>query len=150
MTRRLAEEIIFILLIALISLVALIQSFEFPFMARLMPQVVTAAIIVLLVIELMVLIRAAMNKKMKGEPVIGAKLMKALPYMMWMMSLYIGIAIIGFLPAAIVFNFLFCLLVGKMRWWVAMLATLILASALFGFGEAFNLRWPEGYFLLLE
>lgn len=150
MTRRLTEEIIFIVVIAAFALIALIKSFEFPFMARLMPQVVTSTILFLLIVELLLLIRTAMNRKINGEPVIGQKLKKTFPYMLWMMALYLGIAVVGFLPAAIIFNFLFCYLIGRMRWWVAILATLILASALFGFGEAFNLRWPEGYLSLID
>lgn len=145
MTQRLKEELLFILFIAVVMVAALVLAADYPFIARLMPQVVAVSALVLLVIEL---VNTWRRRKAAREqvPVWGAKLVRTAPYFAWLFALYAGIALIGMLLAAALFTFVFSWKVGGMRWWVAALGTTLLIAALLGFGEAFNLRWPEGYF----
>jgi len=144
MTQRLREESLFILLVAAVMVAALVLSVDYPLIARLMPQVVAVSALVLLAIELANTWRRR-GAEAQGVPVWGSKLRRTAPYFAWLAALYGGIALAGMLPAVFLFTFAFCWRVGGMRWWVAALATVVLIAALTGFGEAFNLRWPEGY-----
>ncbi|GAA0587753.1 hypothetical protein ACFQH5_19125 [Halomonas salifodinae] len=146
MTQRLREELLFILVIAAAMVTALALSAEFPFIARLMPQVVAISALILLAVELINTWRRR-SATMAGGPVWGSKLRRTAPYFAWLAALYTGIALVGMLSAALLFTFLFAWRVGGMRWWVAALGAAALIVALMGFGEAFNLRWPEGFFL---
>jgi len=150
MSMRLKEELLLIIIMLLVVVSALYVSAGYPFTARLMPQVVAGAIIFLLIVESILTVRRAHQAESEGrflgDPVTGAKFKRTAPYLAWLGGLYVGIFLIGLLPAAGLFTLAFCLWVGKMRWWLALLGTLILLGLMYALGEAFNMRWPVGYF----
>lgn len=148
MSRRLVEELVFMAIFAAVLVWMLITAMEYPFTARLMPQVVAIAALVLLGAEFIQTIRRSRRRDPAewGEPLVGDKLRRTAPYLLWIAVLYVAIALVGLVISAAVFTAAFCYFVGGMRWWSALFGTAILVAFLFGMAEAFNLDWPVGYF----
>ncbi|MCE9680912.1 tripartite tricarboxylate transporter TctB family protein [Halomonas alkalisoli] len=156
MTQRLREELLFIAVLAGVMGVALYMAAGYPFNARLMPQVVAIATLVLLSVECVLTVRrarasranatSAADGKSDQEPLWGAKFRRTAPYLAWLAALYLGIYLIGLMASAALFCLAFCRLVGKMSWPATLIGTVLLMAALFGLTEAFNMRWPVGYF----
>ncbi|QJQ96906.1 MULTISPECIES: hypothetical protein [Halomonadaceae] len=148
MTTRLWEELLFIVLLAGVITAALIISADYPFTARLMPQVVAIATLGLIAIEAVLTfrrLRRANDSAEALEPVYGAKFRRTMPYFLWLGGLYAGIALIGLMASVALFTFAFCRFVGKMSWLATLIGALVLIAMLFGLSDAFNLRWPVGY-----
>ncbi|MEX1058690.1 MAG: hypothetical protein WED11_13235 [Natronospirillum sp.] len=150
MSTRLKEELLFILALLLVVATSLFVSADYPFTARLMPQVVAVTILILLMVEGILTLRRARRAESAGKPlgesVWGAKFKRTFPYLAWLGGLYIGVFLIGLLPAAGLFTFAFSFWVGKLRWWAALLGTFVLLVLMYVMGDAFNMRWPVGYF----
>ena len=156
MTQRLREELLFIAVLAGVMGVALYVAAGYPFNARLMPQVVSIAVLVLLSVECVLTVRRsrashdsvapAADGKAEHEPLWGAKFRRTAPYLAWLLGLYLGIYLIGLMASAAIFTVAFCRLVGKMSWLSTLIGVALLIAALFGLSEAFNMRWPVGYF----
>ncbi|MDR5904325.1 hypothetical protein [Franzmannia qiaohouensis] len=160
MTRRLREELLLIAVLAGVMVVALHMAAGYPFNARLMPQVVAIAMLVLLSVEGVLTVRRARAYRAKEaspaggehigdtgyEPLWGAKFRRTAPYLAWLAALYLGIYLIGLMASAAIFTVAFCRLVGKMSWLATLIGVALLMAALFGLSEAFNMRWPVGYF----
>ncbi|MBD3898104.1 hypothetical protein IEI94_19815 [Halomonas sp. ML-15] len=160
MSQRLREELLFMAVIVGLMIAALYMSAGYPFNARLMPQVVAIAVLVLLSVEGVLTVRRSRASRASGdaeaggehigdtgnEPVWGAKFRRSAPYMAWLAALYLGIYLIGLMASAAIFTAAFCRLVGKMSWLATLIGTALLMAALFGLTEAFNMRWPVGYF----
>ncbi|PAU76670.1 hypothetical protein [Halomonas salipaludis] len=156
MTQRLREELLFIAVLAGAMGVALYVAAGYPFNARLMPQVVSVAVLVLLGVECVLTVRRsrasrdnavpAVDGKAQHEPLWGAKFRRTAPYLGWLAGLYLGIYLIGLMASAAIFTVAFCRLVGKMSWLSTLIGVALLMAALFGLSEAFNMRWPVGYF----
>lgn len=160
MSQRLREEMLFISIMAGVMIVALYMAAGYPFNARLMPQVVAIAVLGLLGVEGVLTVRrfraargtgaAASQGEHVGdtgnEPLWGAKFRRTAPYLAWLVALYVGIYLIGLMASAALFTAAFCRMVGKMGWLATLIGTALLMAALFGLTEAFNMRWPVGYF----
>ncbi|APX92457.1 hypothetical protein BWR19_05605 [Halomonas sp. 1513] len=160
MSQRLREEMLFISILAGVMVVALYMAAGYPFNARLMPQVVAIAVLALLSVEAVLTVRrfrgaqasdtAAPEGQHVGdtgnEPLWGAKFRRTAPYLAWLAALYVGIYLIGLMASAALFTVAFCRLVGKMSWLASLIGVALLMAALFGLTEAFNMRWPVGYF----
>ncbi|SDL02838.1 hypothetical protein SAMN05192555_102216 [Franzmannia pantelleriensis] len=160
MSQRLREELLFMAVLAGLMGAALYMATGYPFTARLMPQVVAIAVLALLSVESVLTVRRYRAARRSGdpasdgehvgdtgnEPVWGAKFRRTAPYLGWLAALYLGIYLIGLTASAAIFTVAFCRLVGKMSWLAALLGTGLLMAALFGLSEAFNMRWPVGYF----
>lgn len=160
MIQRLREELLLIVVLVGVMGIALFMSTGYPFNARLMPQVVSIAVIFLLIVEAVLTIRrfrashSVDDTKVSDEhvgkagiePIWGAKLHRTAPYLAWLAALYLGIYLFGLIASAAIFTVAFCRLVGKMRWLATLIGTTLLMAALFGLAEAFNMRWPVGYF----
>lgn len=156
MIQRLREELLLIVVLVGVMVMALFMAAGYPFNARLMPQVVSAAVIFLLIVEGVLTIRrfrashSVDDTKVSGEhvgtePIWGAKFRRTAPYLAWLAALYLGIYLIGLIASAAIFTVAFCRLVGKMRWFATLIGTVLLMAALFGLAEAFNMHWPVGY-----
>lgn len=160
MSQRLREEMLFIGVLAGVMVVALYVAAGYPFNARLMPQVVAIAVLALLSVEGVLTLRRFRAARSSGaetsegehvgdtgnEPLWGAKLRRTAPYLAWLAALYVGIYLIGLMASAALFTAAFCRLVGKMGWLATLIGVALLMAALFGLTEAFNMRWPVGYF----
>ncbi|MDW5377393.1 tripartite tricarboxylate transporter TctB family protein [Halomonas sp. HP20-15] len=148
MSRRLLEELVFMAIIAVILVVMLWAAMDYPFTARLMPQVVAGTALLLLVIEFVQTVRRSRHKPATehGEPLFGDKLKRTMPYLLWLAALYVAVSLIGLVISAALFCAAFGYFVGKLRWWAALLGSVLLVVFLIALGEGFNLDWPPGYF----
>lgn len=148
MSRRLVEELLFMTVIAVVLVWMLATAMTYPFTARLMPQVVAIAALILLAVEFVLTMRRSQRQtpEERGEPLVGDKLRRTAPYLVWIMALYVATALVGLVVSAAVFTVAFSRFVGKMRWWSSLLGTAILVGFLLGMAAAFNLDWPVGYF----
>jgi len=148
MSRRLVEELVFMAIVAVILVAMLWAAMEYPFTARLMPQVVAGAALLLLSVEFVLTVRRSRHVPTAehGEPLIGDKLKRTMPYLLWLAALYVCISLIGLVISAALFCAAFGYFVGKLRWWSALLGSALLVVFLIVLGEGFNLDWPAGYF----
>ncbi len=137
MSQRLREEVLFMGALLVVVVTALITAADYPFRARLMPQVVAGAILVLLVVELLLTLRRQRRAaEPPGEPIVGGKGRRMLPFLAWLVGLYAAIALLGLLPAAALFTLAFSRAVGRMSWGAALLGAVILTGAVFGLGRS--------------
>ena len=105
MSRRLVEELVFMAIVAVILVAMLWAAMEYPFTARLMPQVVAGAALLLLSVEFVLTVRRSRHVPTAehGEPLIGDKLKRTMPYLLWLAALYIAISLIGLVISAALF-----------------------------------------------
>lgn len=150
MKPRLIEELALQIICAFMLLWMFIAAKEFPFNARLMPQLAASLGLIMLAIEFFLTLRrdrhTTAEAALEKEPIYGEKMRRTAPFLMWIALLYLGISLIGFLFSVAVFTLLFSRLVGKISWLASFIGTLLLLAGLYVMANAFNLDWPVGYF----
>jgi hypothetical protein len=155
MKGRELERFVFLVLVALVFAWAGWQAASFPPRARIFPQTVAWAALLLALIEIsksmIVRMRRGAGKTIAqgetedtGRAALREQLVAGAPYLLWIVAYYVGIYLLGFFVASGVFVLLFLNRVGQVRWPVAVVATAPLLAALFLLGSAMNLSWPGG------
>ena len=156
MKRRDLESLVFLLLVGLLFTLAAWNAGTFPMRARVFPQVVACAAIVLVVAELVRMFiarhRAVSVRDLHPEenlaagerPAFTDQFVAGLPYLLWIGGFYLLIFVAGFLVASGVFVFFFLTFVGKMRWYAAVGTAVALILALLFLQRTMSLTWPAG------
>ena len=156
MKRRDMESLVFLLFVGLLFTLAAWNAGSFPMKARVFPQVVACAAIVLVVVELLrrfITLRRARSPRdsqvdqdllVEERPTFTDQFVAGLPYLAWIGGFYLLIYLAGFLVASGVFVFLFLTFVGKMRWYAAGGTALSLILVLLFLRSVMSLTWPSG------
>ena len=143
MPRLKLEQIIFTALIALVFAAALWLSQDFPSSGRRFPRLICIAALIISGIQLLRLLFFKQGLLQKGSGVVS-QFLKVYPYIFWILGYYLLIFVFGFIIASALFIVAFLISYGKMRWYMAVLATVVVVALVFFLGDILSLRWPNG------
>jgi hypothetical protein len=155
MNSRQLERFAFLVLVALVFVWAGWEATSFPSRARIFPQTVAFAALILTGVEVLKALislsrhRAARRLSQgeaaeEGGATLREQVVKGAPYLLWIIGYYVGIYLVGFVVASGAFVLLFLWRAGRVRWPAATLATAPLLAVLLLLGAAMNLSWPGG------
>ena len=145
MKRHSIEQYIFLaLLLALFGWTAW-GSLDFPEQAQTFPWMVSAAALVLIIIEAITYGISIGRGTDEGSDSnsISQKIGGILPYLAWLGGYYVAIYLVGMVFASGLFVFLFLLLPGKMKWYYALLSAVLVITFLITMEDVMSLRWPD-------
>lgn len=141
-----AERVAFLVLIGLVLLFAAVTAAGFPDRARLFPQLVAVAGLLLVGIELARLLWRRFVH-LEGDNAdarsVFAELRAGAPYVLWLIGYYAAIWLVGFFLASLAFLMLFLTLVARLRPLRTLLVVLPLAVLLLVLQYALDVRWPS-------
>jgi hypothetical protein len=147
MTRRTLERLVVLILVAVIMLFAVLESREFPKLARLFPQTTAAfglALALLSIGRLLLAQKLGTQEATDPDGSFTLQLRSGMPYLFWLAGYYLGIFLFGFIAASAIFAVLFTILVGRMRVLHSLVATGLLMALILLFGKSIGLHWPQG------
>lgn len=144
-----AEQYIFLTIALIIFAIAAYMALDFPTQAQTFPRsvaLVAVAIVLLEMIAFAFTMRGDSDTDEETKPDIDsirAKFGGISPYLLWIVLFYAGIYLIGMVAASGIFMFLFLLLLGKMKWYYALLSAMLTVAFLITMEDVMSLRWPK-------
>ncbi len=139
------EQIIFLGLVFIIFAWAAYSALEFPTQAQTFPWFVALGAMGITVAELISFLitqRQAEKADDSGNS-ISPKIGGILPYLAWLLAYYGAIYVLGMVFASGIFVLLFLLIPGKMKWYWAVIAAVLVIVFLISMEDVMNLRWPR-------
>jgi hypothetical protein len=141
-----AERVAFLVAIGLVLLYASAAAAGFPARARIFPQLVSLAALLLVMIEIARLLWRRFIR-LEGDAADARSALVVLragaPYVAWIAGYYAAIWLVGFLAASLLFVVLFLTLVARVTPLRALLVALSLGGVLLGLRHTLDVRWPE-------
>ena len=120
-------------------------SFSFPESARRFPLVVSVISALFVVIQLVkVWLKKDSSDASENPKTVLSQGRKIIPYIIWILGFYLVIFLVGFVIASGIFVFSFLLTQAKLRWYMALLATVLVVAAILFLGDLLSLKWPLG------
>ncbi|HEY8417908.1 MAG TPA: tripartite tricarboxylate transporter TctB family protein [Limnochordales bacterium] len=154
MKRKHVEQIIFMVLVGAVFAYVAITSQGFVRTARIFPQVIATAMLILTIAEIISYWRAVQREAREGEgphgpveepgPSLTDGFKEVWPYLIWIGAYFVAIYLVGFVVASAVFVALSVWLMGRMRWYWAFGSTAVLIVGLMVMAQALSLSWPMG------
>jgi hypothetical protein len=147
----LRKRTIFIAVGLVLSIYFTQQSLTFPFGSGFYPTIIGFAAIGLSLAELIVELRGgggefetidiSVDEGTKGK----VAMRRAVRFLVWILMIYAGIALLGYNIAVTAFLVLFMRLEGHARWWIILTITAIaVALELYYFPQILGMKWPSG------
>ena len=145
MKRHNLEQFIFLAFLLVIFGWAAYESLEFPTQAQTFPYMVASAAVIMVIIEAIAYgISIARGKdEDTGEGSISKKIGGILPYLLWLGGYYAAIYVVGMVFASGLFVLLFLIFPGKMKWYYALLAAVLVIAFLISMEDVMSLKWPD-------
>lgn len=154
MKPRHRDQLLFLVLVAALFGWVAIHAQGFHRTARIFPQVVAIAMLVLALIELVSYGLGAWREARHGVgpkgpveedgPSLWDGMRQVGPYIVWILAYFLGIYLVGFVVASGVFVALSLMTMGRMRWYAAIGSTAVLIAGLLVLANALTLQWPAG------
>ena len=148
------EQLIFMVLVGALFAYVAIASQGFVRTARVFPQVIGTAMLILTVVEIVSYWRAVRREAREGEgprgpveepgPSVAEGLRQTWPYILWIIAYFVLIYLVGFVVASAVFVALSVWLIGRLEWYWAFGSTVVLIAGLLIMAQALSLEWPTG------
>lgn len=152
------EQLVALLVLLAFFALAAWDATDFRGQARTFPLTIALVMVALVGLEFIVSLRrrapkasaeptpdASIGETGSGEPTrtMSAQLRRILPYILWLLGLYLSIYLVGMVLACALFVFLFVWQVGKVPWYWALAAGLGAGLFLILLTNVMNLRWPR-------
>lgn len=153
MRPRPSERLAFLVLATIVFGLAAWEARSFPVRARVFPQVIATGAFLLGVFEVIRSVRAMRRSNQAAEPE-GATGTAAVPhafvnhfragvpYILWILGYYAGIAVFGFYLASGAFITLFLVRYGRVRWYIAAAAVIPVWAFLLVLSFSMNIMLP--------
>jgi TctA family transporter len=146
-----AAQAAFTLLVASVAVLAIWDAWSIPRISRLFPFYVGGGVLLFCALSLLITWRTQRQAQGKDEatattPSLGASQQLLLDgrYVLWIAGLMALIALIGFLPAIMVFAFAFLRIEARLRPVAALGLSAIAPATLYGLSQALVIRFPQG------
>ncbi len=151
---KFAPSVLFTIILLLFFGATAWEARNFPILARILPWVVTIPCFFLTLRELLVQLRVKADHVNGGGSVgldadqsnSSKNYKKAAWCWIWLFGLYIGIWVVGFKVATIMFLILFLKIEGRATWFMTTALTALAFVMIFVyFGPVFGVFWPIGW-----
>lgn len=145
MKRHQIEQIVFLLILLAVFAWMFFGAAEFSSQAQTYPRLMSGAAILIAIVELIwygfglkndtdeVSIANTLTGRFKG----------ILPYLIWLLAYFAVIYVLGMVAASGLFVTLFLIFEGKVKWYYALVAGLIIIAFLISMEDVMSLRWPR-------
>lgn len=145
MKRFQLEQLIFLLIILGVAGWMLFESQSFSDdKAKTFPQLIASFTVIIVLVELVTFMISSRNSpELPASQTISGRFGGIFPYLVWLLAYFAVIYVIGMVAASGLFVFLFLFREGKVKWYYALIAGLIIIAFLIQLEGVMNLKWPR-------